>query len=102
MSGKFVSQKTNRSFSAIADDQLHEQNNKKIKEIGGAIGLLDNPSALLNGMVGGPNIVQMISEFEKHVSITEDEEEEIEIDAKEFTGKRRENTKWFEKRFRKH
>ncbi|CAG9817114.1 unnamed protein product [Phaedon cochleariae] len=64
MKGKFVSMKTNRSFSAIADDQLHKQSNKKIKEIGGAIGLLNNPTALLKWTVGGPDIVKMISDLD--------------------------------------
>ncbi|CAG9823856.1 unnamed protein product [Phaedon cochleariae] len=102
MKGKFVSMKTNRSFSAIADDQLHEQNNKKIKEIGGAIGLLDNPTALLKWTVGGPDIVKMISDFEEHSSNIHDGQEECDIDDEELPGKHRENTKSFEERFRKH
>ena len=45
--GKFTVTKSNRLFSSMAEDQAHEHNNKMIKDDGGAIGLFDNPSALL-------------------------------------------------------
>lgn len=37
--------KTNNSFSAIPLDQAHEQENKIIKGVGGAVGLTENPVA---------------------------------------------------------
>ena len=37
--GRFTVQKTGRKFSSIASDQAHEQNNKLVKDEGGAIGI---------------------------------------------------------------
>ena len=62
--GKFSVNKTGNKFSAMALDQCHEQNNATVKESGGAIGLLTNPSALRRWMVAGPEIARMVSEFE--------------------------------------
>ena len=45
--GKFVVNKTQRAFSAIALDQTHEQLKALVKGNGGAIGLTENPAALL-------------------------------------------------------
>lgn len=36
--GHFTSRKSNRNFSCISDDQLHEQNNKIVKESATLIG----------------------------------------------------------------
>ena len=57
-------QKTKPPFSSIAIDQAHEQNNKVGKGDGGAVGLLQNPKALLRLMVGGPELARVIGEFE--------------------------------------
>ena len=43
--GKFVEQKSSSHFSPITIDQCHEQNNSIIKGSGGAVGLLESPSA---------------------------------------------------------
>ncbi|KAK3700594.1 hypothetical protein QZH41_001584 [Actinostola sp. cb2023] len=51
-------QKTANSFSAIPLDQAHDQNNELIKGDGGAIGLTENPSALLRWMVAGPELAR--------------------------------------------
>ena len=55
-SGKFVVHKTDNTFSAMAIDQCHEQNDAIIKGSGGAVGLTDNPLALRRWMVAGPEI----------------------------------------------
>ena len=47
MEGKFTERKTRKAFSSIAEDQAHVQNNKVIKIDSGAIGILDNETALL-------------------------------------------------------
>lgn len=44
--GKFVIHKTARPFSAIGIDHAHEQANAYVKGDGGAIGIMDDPSAL--------------------------------------------------------
>jgi hypothetical protein len=62
--GHFTSRKANAHFSAISDDQLHEQNNKFIKGDGGAISIMENETALLKWMVAGPEISRMVREFE--------------------------------------
>jgi hypothetical protein len=64
--GKFVVNKTSNTFSAMAIDQCHEQNNATIKGSGGAVGLTDNPGALRRWMVAGPEIARMVTEFEDH------------------------------------
>ena len=59
--GSFV---VHKPFSAIAIDHAHEQNNAVVKGDGGAIGLTQNPRALLRWMVAGPEIVRTIDGFE--------------------------------------
>ena len=63
MNGHFSVQKTNNVFSAISIDQCHEQMNKLVKE-GGAVGLTEDPQALERWLVAGPEISQLILEFE--------------------------------------
>ena len=48
--------KTQRSFSEIAIDHAHEQNNQCVKDDGGTIGLTENSSQLLRWMISGPEI----------------------------------------------
>ena len=43
--GHWVLSKTGKPFSAIAIDQVHEQENKTVKAAGGAVGLTENPVA---------------------------------------------------------
>ena len=62
--GGFVVHKTKRPFSSIAIDQAHVQNNKIVKGDGGAVGLLQNPKALLRWTVAGPEISRATEEFE--------------------------------------
>lgn len=62
--GSFVVHKSTRPFSAIAIDHAHEQNNVLVKGDGGAIGLMQNPRALLRWMVAGPEIAMAIRSFE--------------------------------------
>ena len=62
--GKFVVLKTTRSFSAIAIDQAHEQNNAIVKGDCGAVGLAENASPLQCWMVSGPEMARIIEEFQ--------------------------------------
>ena len=62
--GGFVVHKTKRPFSTIAIDHAHKQHNKIVKGDGGAVGLLQNPRALLRWMVAGPELARAIEEFE--------------------------------------
>ena len=63
-SGKFVGQKTHHSFSSMAIDQAHEQNNAYVKGDGGTVGLTASMSQLTRWMVAGPEVARVISEFE--------------------------------------
>ncbi|XP_076078833.1 uncharacterized protein LOC143048849 [Mytilus galloprovincialis] len=63
-SGHFVVHKTHSTFSAIAIDHAHEQNNKLVKGKGGVIGLTENASQLLRWMVCGPEMARAVNEFE--------------------------------------
>ena len=64
-SGKFTFQKTNRAFSAMPLDRIHEMNNKQVKGDGGCIGLTEDSHALLRWMISGPEISILLSEFEE-------------------------------------
>ncbi len=64
MKGDFTVQKSMKSFSNIATDHAHEQENATIKGNGGAIGLFQDENALLRWMVAGPEICRVIEEFE--------------------------------------
>ena len=65
--GKFVVHKTRQVFSGIPIDQAHEQNNALIKGDGGAVGLTNNPSALLRWMIAGPEVFRVVEEFHKEL-----------------------------------
>ena len=59
--GFFTANKTNRLFSCIFDDQVHEQNNKLIKSGGGVVEILDSAKALLKWMISGLVIASAIT-----------------------------------------
>ena len=58
--GQFTIKKSVWVFSNMAIDQAHEQNNKLVKIDGGAIGILENDTALLDWAISGPQISQML------------------------------------------
>ena len=60
LNGKFTVKKANRVYSNMGEDQAHEQNKKKIKIDGGAIGILENETALLEWAVSEPQIVKIL------------------------------------------
>ena len=59
--GKFTIKKSCRPFSRMALDEGHEQNNACGD--GGAVGLTENPAALLRWMVAGPEMSRVVGEF---------------------------------------
>ena len=63
--GNFTVKKSSRVLSAMGIDQAHEQNNKRVKVDGGAIGIMDNESALLEWALSGPYIAEMIQETDQ-------------------------------------
>ena len=64
MAGKFTVMKTTHSFSTLAIDQAHEQNNASVKGDGGAVGLTENPAALRHWLISGPDTTIVIAEFQ--------------------------------------
>ncbi|KAE8737192.1 hypothetical protein FOCC_FOCC017347, partial [Frankliniella occidentalis] len=73
LKGKFVVHKSARAMSGLGVDQAHEQNNRIVKEEGGAIGLTQNPTALRRWMLAGPEITNLLQEFREE----EDDEEDL-------------------------
>ena len=70
----WVVQKTQNLFSCIPVDQAHEQNNKIVKDSGGAVGLTENPSAFRHWMVAGPEQARVLKEFEDQLPRYSDDE----------------------------
>ena len=59
---KWVVSKTCNRFSSIPIDQVHEQENAKVKGKGGI--LTENPTALRHWMICGPELARYTLEFE--------------------------------------
>ena len=64
----FTKQHPTNSFSAIAIDQVYEQNTELVKGDWGAIGQTSNASALLQLIVAGPEVARMMKEFEETIN----------------------------------
>ena len=60
--GSFTGQKTSKRFSCIALDQVHEQENVKIKGVAGAMSIIEK--ALMQWMIGGPEASNILEDFE--------------------------------------
>ena len=91
LAGNFVFQKSNNSFSAMALDQAHEQNNAVIKGAGGVIGLLtpDMESALRRWEITAPDVGRLIAEYEHHAG----------LDSNHSSGKHHEDYLSFQEMF---
>ncbi len=94
MLGHFTVEKSSHRFSSITLDHNHEQLNQLIKGDGGAVGLTENPSALLRWMVAGPEIARAINEFDtthhkydtKHHGQSNTVQEEFKDNVKEMVN----------------
>ncbi len=73
--------KTSNRFSAIPLDQTHEQENAKVKGVGGVIGLTQNTATLNRWMICGPEISTLFDEFEGGFS--NEEEQDIQLHHEE-------------------
>ena len=65
--GKFVGQKTDRKFSKLPLDQMHEQLNDYLKNESGTVGNLDDPRTVRREQVARPEMVRLISEIEDNL-----------------------------------
>ena len=65
--GNFWFLKTNKEFSRMALDQLHEQNNKCIKSVSSATPIIywQDDSALVRWELCGPELCRIVEEFEE-------------------------------------
>ena len=64
------------SSQAISIDQAHEQNNKRVNDQGGIIGLTANESALNRWIVTEPQIAEMLKQFKASIGNVANEHEE--------------------------
>ena len=62
--GNLVTQKSSHKFSALAHDQIHEQQNGIVKGDGEIVGITENEGALHCWLVAGPEIARILSEFD--------------------------------------
>ena len=70
----WVVNKNNHRFSNIPIDQTHEQENAKVKQKGGAVGLTENPDGFRRWMISGPEEAWLITIFENlYLSNVEEE-----------------------------
>ena len=70
--GCFTEQKSHRKFSFIGLDQIHEQENIKVKHAGGAFDILDKENALRRWMLAGPepsNILEDLKDYLRKVFV---------------------------------
>ena len=76
--GFFSFQKSENQFSQMALDQVHKQNNRTIKSRGGATDLLNEVegSALIQWKTRGPEVAQIINEFEELMKVETSEEDD--------------------------
>ena len=63
--GHWVITRSNRCFSSIPIDQAHEQANKRVKGVGGVIGITENPTMLERWILTGPDISCVVQQFTK-------------------------------------
>lgn len=56
----------------MALNYAHQQVNALVKGHGGAVGFTENPAALRRWMVAGPELSQMVEEFEGSFTVSEE------------------------------
>lgn len=61
--GYWTITRSNRRFSSLPVDHAHEQANKRVKGVGGMIGLTENPAMLEKWVATAPEISRVVEEF---------------------------------------
>jgi len=74
--GYWTITRSNRRFSSLPIDQAHEQANKRVKGVGGIIGLTENPEMLERWIVTGPEISRVVEDF-TGVKDNDDDDEQL-------------------------
>ena len=92
LKGFFSFAKTEHPFSQMALDQVHEQNNKIIKGVGGGTSLLNtqDESAIIRWETSGPEVARIVSEFKDSL---------YNQDASSSAAKHHEDNKKFRQKF---
>ena len=72
--GYWTITRRSRRFSSIPIDHAHEQATKRVKRVGGMIGLTDNPDMLERWIMTGPEISRVVDEFTGANDNDDDEE----------------------------
>ena len=73
MNRYFTGQKPSKRFSCIALDQVHEQENIKVKGVAGVTRVLQEESALRRWMVAGPESAKDIEDFEELLDLGQED-----------------------------
>ena len=66
----------------MAIDQAHQQENERMKGDGGAVGLTEDPAALLRWMVAGPEVTRAVTQFEIQYISSPSEQEHLHHEQK--------------------
>ena len=61
--GHWTISRSNHRYSSIPIDQAHEQANKRVKGVGGVIGITENPEMLERWIATGPEISRVLEQF---------------------------------------
>ena len=80
----WVLSKTKNKFSSIPFDQAHEQENKIVKDSGGAVGLTENPAAFRRWMLSGPELGRLVTQFEGEYLTHEDTDNVMNFEHHEY------------------
>jgi len=72
--GHWTITRSKRRFSSLPIDHAHEQVNKRVKGVGGMIGLTENPSMLERWILTGSEISRVVGEFNGEHDHNDDEE----------------------------
>ncbi|MES9881369.1 MAG: hypothetical protein ABW185_10860, partial [Sedimenticola sp.] len=73
----WVVPKTTNRFSSLPIDQIHEQENAKVKGKGGAIGLTEDPVSLRRWLVCGPELANLMGEFDDQYMLEDNRENNL-------------------------
>ena len=72
LKGKFVVKNSKHSFSTVAFDHPHQQNNASMEGDCDTLALTTNHAALCRWMVPGPKMASLIQEFEESTKKRQD------------------------------
>jgi len=87
--GHWTITRSNRRFSSLPIDHAHEQANKRVKGVGGIIGLTENPDMLERWMVTGPEISRVVDDFTRVNDNDDEDDEELHHHEEQFASQHR-------------